>query len=121
MWAKHALAGGVRHDEKLPVQDGVAAKGNVARSLGDADADLGFEPLPFFVHERDQGDGRLAYAGGEFRQVIKNLLGNGIEDIELQRTSSRLRSSFGTFFIVEIAFRLRNDLTRSPAPANGAL
>ncbi len=89
------VLGGVRDDEQFLARDGMAAEGDVAGGFVDGDADLGFEPLAFFINEGDERDGGFTDAGGEFGEVVKNLFGNGVEDFVLPEHFEPLFFVFG--------------------------
>ncbi len=59
--------------------DGVGAKGLIARRLGHLQANLGLEPLPFFINQRNQRNGRGEEIAGQTRQPIDRRVGVGIQ------------------------------------------
>ena len=48
---KPLVQGCVRNNEQAGLRDGVGAKRDVPRGLGDISAELGFEPLALLVHQ----------------------------------------------------------------------
>ena len=72
-------AGVGHHEHVAHVEYAVAAEGVVARGLARLQSDLGFEPLPVRVDERDERDGRLADLRREEGEVVERLLGGRVE------------------------------------------
>lgn len=68
--------------KNLIEQDGVGAEGDVSRSLAQAEALDGFEPLPVRVDHADGGIGDVENAPGDSRKAVVALLGFAIEDIQ---------------------------------------
>src|SRR5438477_3110686 len=60
--------------------EGYGAEGELPRRFRYRQADFGLEPLAVFVHQRDEGDRRLADVGGEKGEVVEGLFRFGVED-----------------------------------------
>jgi hypothetical protein len=74
----------VRHDERLGLQDGVRAEGDLARAVGwrgRVAADLRLEPHALGVDESHHGHGRPADLRGEADDVVVGALALGVEDV----------------------------------------
>src|SRR4029077_15263406 len=67
----HVLTG-IRHHENIRLKNRRGAKGDVAGSLGNRNANLGFEPLPVSVYQADQRNGRLAYMGSQQCEIVES-------------------------------------------------
>ena len=78
---------GVRHNQRISLQNGVRAKRNVPRRVPAPDADLGLVPLPGFVYQGDHRHRHLTDHGGERSEIIEDLLRACIQDsIFMQRS-----------------------------------
>jgi hypothetical protein len=61
-------------DHGVITEDGVRAKGDIARSLYDREPDPGFEPLPISLDKRDECDWCLENFGRQPRDAVKPFL-----------------------------------------------
>ncbi len=77
------VEGEIGDDERVVLENGVAAKRNVAGRLDRVDAVLGFEPLAIHVDHRDVGDGDVEDAGGKLDDLVEAIFGRGVEDAEV--------------------------------------
>ena len=75
----------IGHNEQVILVDGVGAEGDISQGFANTGADFGLEPLPFFIHEADESDRGLTDPGSQLGEIIKNLLGDGIEDLVLPK------------------------------------
>ena len=79
----------VFHDKDFGFQNPVRAKGDVARGFASTHRprpELGFEPLPIFIHQADRGDCGPAKQRSQKSDVVKGLFRIGIKDVvALQR------------------------------------
>nr|WP_253194682.1 hypothetical protein [Hydrogenophaga sp. A37] len=74
----------VRHLHHLVrVEDGVGAEGHVPAGLPGVHADHRLEPLTFLIDEGNQRDGGVTDRCGQRRDVLKRLLGQGVEHAEI--------------------------------------
>jgi hypothetical protein len=64
----------VRDYQGVVTEDGVRAKGDIARSLYDWEPDPGFEPLPISLDKRNECDRRLENFGRQPRDAVKPFL-----------------------------------------------
>src|SRR5262249_49788406 len=69
----------VRHDERVPVVDAVAAERKIAIRSRLRHADTGLEPLAVRVHERDERNLGAADVGREARDLVERRLGLGVD------------------------------------------
>lgn len=68
------------HEEYIGLQDGVAAKGNVARGIGGIQTDARLEPLALGVHQTDQSDGHVEQFLSDPGDAVKTLFSRRVED-----------------------------------------
>ena len=92
---KTRVLGGVGNDGDLRLHDRVRAKCDVTRSLGDAQAETRFEPLPVGTDERDQDDGRLANLRGEEGNAVEIFLRCCVEDFQAFEVRQAFRLVLG--------------------------
>ena len=69
-------------EQIVGLQDGVRAERHLAGRFLGHPADPGFEPLPAFIDEADQGDGGLTDVGREGGQLVVRQLGRGVQNAE---------------------------------------
>ena len=74
---------GVQNDEHRVIQNGMAAKGNLAGGVIHIQPNAGLEPLPRCIDERDQSYGCVERPGGQFRQAVEQRLRSRIQHVEL--------------------------------------
>ncbi len=84
------LAHVLDHGDVFRVEDGVRAEGHFARCFTGVHADARLEPLPVAVDQRDQGHGGAADHLSQGRDVVKGLLGQGVEDAQSVQTGQAL-------------------------------
>ena len=80
IFAEARVLQSVRDDEEVTLLDGVGADGTFAGGFGHLNAKFGFEPLSVIVYQGEHGDGNLTNMGGNGDQVVKRLLGFGVEN-----------------------------------------
>ena len=71
----------VRNDEQIRLRDGVRAKGDIARGLGQGEPDSGFEPVAVRVHQAYQRDRRLADLRGQTGEVVERFFRRRVQDV----------------------------------------
>jgi len=81
----------VGHDKQARLGDGIRAKRMPARGLADGEPDLRLEPLPIFVHQRDQGHRSFTNRCGQLRQIVKHLLRHSVEHFVLPKNFKPFR------------------------------
>jgi hypothetical protein len=64
----------VRDYKGVVTEDGVRAKGDIARSLDHWEPDSGFEPLPIALDKRDERNRHFEDFGGQSRYAVKPFL-----------------------------------------------
>lgn len=70
---------GVGDHQGLVAEHGVGAEGGRAWGFGDAQTDLGLEPLTLGVHQTDRGHRRVADARSQRGQIVERRLGRGVQ------------------------------------------
>ena len=80
----------IRNDQRLFLQNGVAAKGYLATRLAGVYPVLEFEPLAVAIHQLNQGDGDTEGPARQPGNPVETAFGHGIEDAQCdQRAKSR--------------------------------
>ena len=90
----------VGHHEQILLENGVPAKRIIPWRLVDGHTELGLEPLPVLIDERDEGDGSLADMGGQRGQVVQRAFRERVEQIiaaQRLKTKCFIRGARGGF------------------------
>ena len=76
---KARIDAGIRHYQRSLLQDGMRAKGMIARVFLDLDAENGEVELPRPVDEADRCHRNIQQPGGKAGDPVEPLIGRGIE------------------------------------------